>query len=514
MGGISRNCVIAAVSNFSTAYNLVVINIVHVLLEHQYCATSCKVHVERASTSSLVGAIIGQLVFGYVGDCIGRARALQLTMHLCVFGALLSACAVPIFPSRPQSIFTFLAVARLILGVGVGGVYPLSATIAVESASAASRGRDTSLVFSMQGVANLAVPLVAAALVHAYGSPARASAGRSWGYAWRLALGLGALPGILIWPFELAGRRGARTRRQRRAGIEMQTIADGADDRDASPGACRGGSTKLARDGGRRPGKYRRLETDGGSADGWAALRDRRYWGKLVGTAGGWFLFDVTFYGNILFQPTVLREVFSVKLNAIPSLTGPLPRNVALQMAILAAIGLPGYYVAVCLMDRLGRRTIQLQGFVAMGLLYAGMGIFDSRLQRAPMAMLAIYGLTFFFSNFGPNSTTFILPAETFPAHVRTTLNGFSAAMGKLGATVGAALFVPLTAATSVQTVLLACAGMSWLGALVTWAFVEDRRGKRVDHAESRAVTPDGGALEQSAADDRDRDERLGPPAA
>jgi hypothetical protein len=34
----------------------------------------------------------------------------------------------------------------------------------------------------------------------------------------------------------------------------------------------------------------------------------RSYWGKLMGTAGGWFLFDITFYGNSLFQPTVLHE--------------------------------------------------------------------------------------------------------------------------------------------------------------------------------------------------------------
>lgn len=57
---------------------------------------------------------------------------------------------------------------------------------------------------------------------------------------------------------------------------------------------------------------------------------------------------------------------------------------------------------------------------------------------------IARYGLTFFFANFGPNSTTFILPSETFPAEVRTSLNGFSAAMGKAGAAIGSAMFLPL----------------------------------------------------------------------
>lgn len=49
-----------------------------------------------------------------------------------------------------------------------------------------------------------------------------------------------------------------------------------------------------------------------------------------------------------------------------------------------------------------------------------------------------LYGLTFFFANFGPNSTTFVLPAELFPTRVRSTCHALSAAAGKAGAIVGA----------------------------------------------------------------------------
>ena len=87
-------------------------------------------------------------------------------------------------------------------------------------------------------------------------------------------------------------------------------------------------------------------------------------------------------------------------------------------MMIVAWIGLPGYYVSVYYMDKLGRRNIQLQGFVFMALFFLLLGILDDALRSVPVVMLITYGLTFFFSNFGPNSTTFILPAETFPAHM------------------------------------------------------------------------------------------------
>jgi len=79
------------------------------------------------------------------------------------------------------------------------------------------------------------------------------------------------------------------------------------------------------------------------------------------------------------------------------------------------------------------------------------------------------------------DSTTFILPAETFPASVRSTLNGFCAAMGKLGAALGSAMFKPLVARVGLGGTLVACALVSLAGLLLTWLFVEDLRGVDID---------------------------------
>lgn len=38
--------------------------------------------------------------------------------------------------------------------------------------------------------------------------------------------------------------------------------------------------------------------------------------------------------------------------------------------------------------------------------------------------------------NFGPNTTTFVIPGEIFPTRYRSTADGISAASGKLGAIV------------------------------------------------------------------------------
>jgi len=219
------------------------------------------------------------------------------------------------------------------------------------------------------------------------------------------------------------------------------------------------------------------------------ALKLKRYWGRILGTAGGWFLFDITFYGNSLFQSVVLDQVFGNHATSAP-LSGGLQRNLCFQMVIIGAIGLPGYYISVCLMDRLGRRNIQIQGFFFMAVLFLLLGLLYETLTRSTsgrVVMLILYGLTFFFSNFGPNSTTFILPSETFPENIRTTLNGFSAAMGKLGATIGSAAFTPMKASLGLQITMVVCAAVSLCGLLVSMLFVEDRRNKSMDDMDHEA---------------------------
>ncbi|CAK0823812.1 unnamed protein product [Prorocentrum cordatum] len=384
----SRNTLISACSNLSTAYNLVNINLAHVIMENEYCGgDNCKSQVTAAGTACLVGSILGQLAFGYIGDCIGRSRALSLTMALSILGALVSAFAVPVGDAE-SSVFTFLSLSRLVLGVGVGGVYPLAATIAAESSDAANRGRSTALVFSMQGVGTLLVPLVGMVFLYSFGTYEHRKTEDlpMPDISWRLMLGVGALPGILLIPFKTVPPDS-----QNRLHIVQ------------SPESFNSQITVTR------------------------VLRNRRYWPKIIGCAGGWFLFDITFYGNTLFAPTVLKNVFHTSGGLTPVIGDGLPNNLCLQLTILALIGLPGYYVSVYFMDSMGRKNIQMQGFVVMAVLYASLGVFVDDLKNSAGLLLTLYGLTYFSSNFGPNSTTFILPSETFPREVRTSLNGFCA---------------------------------------------------------------------------------------
>ena len=57
---------------------------------------------------------------------------------------------------------------------------------------------------------------------------------------------------------------------------------------------------------------------------------------------------------------------------------------------------------------------------------------------------VALYCILNLFLNFGPNTTTFIVPGEAFPTRYRSTAHGLAASAGKLGAIVAQIAFAKL----------------------------------------------------------------------
>ena len=82
--------------------------------------------------------------FGRVADLVGRKKILNLLVAvIMVVGVVASALA------RSQA---FLILARFVLGLGIGGDYPVSAVLMSEYASRDDWGRLVGLVFSMQAL--------------------------------------------------------------------------------------------------------------------------------------------------------------------------------------------------------------------------------------------------------------------------------------------------------------------------------------------------------------------------
>jgi hypothetical protein len=73
---------------------------------------------------------------------------------------------------------------------------------------------------------------------------------------------------------------------------------------------------------------------------------------------------------------------------------------------------------------------------------------------------LLVYGVSYFFTEFGPNMTTFVIPSEVYPVTMRATGHGISAGIGKFGAFIGVFLFPVLETSLGLRGTLLLTAGV------------------------------------------------------
>jgi hypothetical protein len=182
----------------------------------------------------------------------------------------------------------------------------------------------------------------------------------------------------------------------------------------------------------------------------------------MLGTSLCWFLLDVDFYANGLFNHQITSSILSVPGQTNSALVD------AWNTGILSLIAIPGYYLSVLYIDTVGRKNLQMFGFLMMGVLFFLCSAWYDWLMEAgggverKYLFLVLYALTFLFryaylfikmfwyiqlfyfilfyfilfyfilfyfivvlsshlhydSNFGPNTTSFVIPGEIFPAEV------------------------------------------------------------------------------------------------
>jgi hypothetical protein len=120
-------------------------------------------------------------------------------------------------------------------------------------------------------------------------------------------------------------------------------------------------------------------------------------------------------------------------------------------------------------------------------------------MTTAVAPFLLVYGVSYFFTEFGPNMTTFVIPSEVYPVTMRATGHGISAGVGKFGAFIGVFLFPVLQTSLGLRGTLLLTAGVSAAGFALTRVLPETSRVSLEDIAEVSVRRP-----AQAAADVQD----------
>jgi len=430
---------------FTDAYDLFIIGVVLAILTPLWHLNA--LDVSLLGSTSLIAAALGSLIFGRLADRLGRKFVYGYELVVLAIGAIASALSPNVL---------FLLIFRFILGLGIGGDYPVSATLMSEYANRRDRGKLITMVFSMQGLGLILGPLVAIVLL---------LAGINHDLIWRIMLALGAVPALATFylrrqiaetprfvltmqgKFEDAARTvDMLTKKQNgrsdAASMTTQTVdpQQGQQREDLAPGD---GSVQQ---------KQNRVKS-------WLyLLLTPRYLRWLIGTAGAWFLLDVAYYGTTISSPLVLKA-----LNTHSNLV----TNMFYTLIIFVVAALPGYIVAALTIDRLGRKWIQCVGFAMMALAYGLIAVAPG-LSTITLPFLLVYGVSYFFTEFGPNVTTFVYPAEIFPVMVRTTAHGIAAALGKVGAFIGAFAFPYLLSNFHLQGAMAAAAIVSAAGLALT----------------------------------------------
>jgi hypothetical protein len=86
--------------------------------------------------------------------------------------------------------------------------------------------------------------------------------------------------------------------------------------------------------------------------------------------------------------------------------------------------GLVGYYCAAKVIDMpsVGRKKLQCFSFMLCGIIFLTAGaIFN---KTSPQVLMFLYFFSSFVVNFGPNVTTYVMAAETYPTELRGTCHG------------------------------------------------------------------------------------------
>ncbi|KAL4903593.1 hypothetical protein BDW74DRAFT_155794 [Aspergillus multicolor] len=394
----------------------------------------------------ICGIIVGQILVGIVGDWLGRRWGLIQDAAIMFLGLIMLTAAWGVTQNGWVICYAW---SLFFYGIGVGGEYPMTATSGMENAVGSGkvstkedrlhRGRKVTSAFLMQGWGQFFNQVLLIILLlcfhHGSGNPDYSTVSAQWTY--RVSFAIPAVGTLWLVYY--------RTYHMKSASKQLQAAK-----KKSSVTGYDVASLKLT---------------------------FQHFGFRLVATTGAWFANDVFFYGNKLFQSEFIKVISPASTSIMPGW---------LWNLVNVGVSLCGYYMASFLIDNklYGRKWMQIIGFLMDFILFI-VPAFNFEYYTSPehiKEFQAMYFLSSFFNQFGPNSVTFLVAAEVFPTPIRATAHGMSAAAGKLGALLASVLYNYI----DTQTKFYVVPWFGLAGVVLTLFFLPDTTGLDLKEQERR----------------------------
>lgn len=236
-------------------------------------------------------------------------------------------------------------------------------------------------VFAMQGFGILSAAIVSVITLPAFRSsivtddPVQNT--DNIDYVWRIVLGVGAIPGLIALYFRLTIPETPRYTMDIEANVEQAT-------KDITSVLQTGTYERSSH-------VIKRTEVEAPKAtwtDFWSYFGQWKNGKILLGTAVTWFALDVAFYG--LNNTFILEKIGFSKGDPFTTLW-----HVSVGNIIINLLGtVPGYWFTVFLVDKWGRKSIQLMGFTILTALFLVLGFaFDPIKEKSIPLFVVIFTL-------------------------------------------------------------------------------------------------------------------------